>query len=114
MPQVRALKTFRASRYGYNVRAGIIFSAEARYADELAKMGMVEVLPDKAPTKAALPPAGKDLPPGPPPPAPALAPGTADPTIVGMVSAPPSSRQARRSRQATAPLRVEYPTEPSP
>jgi hypothetical protein len=113
MPQVRALKTFNASRYGYLVRAGVIFSAEQRYADELAKMGMVEILPDTPLSKAAKPPAGKDLPPGPPQPAPAQGKGSEGPMVVGMENPSPSSRQARRSQRAIVPLRVGYPTEPS-
>ena len=120
MPQVRALKTFNASRYGYLVRAGVIFSAEAGYADELARMGMVTILPDKlAPQRtqaAKAAPAGKDPPPGPPPPAPAPNPAsnsTVSAPDDGRVTLAPSSRPARRSRRATAPLRVEYPTEPS-
>jgi hypothetical protein len=116
MPQVRALKTFNASRYGYMVRAGSIFTAENRYAEELAQMGMVKILPDTtAPDRAKLAkenPKGKVAPPVPPP-APANPnPTTADSTDAGTVKVSPSSRPARRSPRATAVSRVEYPTKP--
>jgi hypothetical protein len=120
MPQVRAIKTFRASRYGYMVRAGVIFSAETDYARDLAHMGLVEILPDEPLNKAARPPVGKDPPPGSAQPAPAPSKqqqnsksGTADPTDDGLVKVLPSSRPARASPKATANLRVDYPTEPS-
>lgn len=103
--QCRARKVFK-SEYGM-MRIGNIFTCEPSLAQQYAKLGNVEILPDKfgddrrtqALTTAPRIKSGKELPTENPPPS--TNPITADSKVDGLTTMPSASRQGRRSRRRT-------------
>jgi hypothetical protein len=102
--QCKARKAFK-SEYGL-MRIGNIFTCEPSLAKEYARLGNVEILPDKfgpdriqALTTAPRIKEGKELPTENPPPSPN--PITADSKVDGLITMPSASRPGRRSRRKT-------------